>query len=450
MKKKYETYLIAEIIVLTLFCNILAGSEAQELGVKIERNVPVKMRDGTILRADVHRPDRGGPYPVLVHRTPYNKKRSNFDEFVKAGYIVVRQDARGRYESEGKFESVWRFKTHDADGYDTVEWAAKLPGSNGKVGTFGMSYDAFLQWRLAPLRPPSLVAMSAWSNPARCTDMSPGTIRPGFRLGWWAFMALDMRRRQNLPGVHTEWEHRKLWNEEEAKWLNWLPWLELPEDFFGYETTAVKSWLKNPHADPWKLDERCKDVSVPNLDIVGWYDQFNGDMLLFRMMVKEAKTKVARAGSRIIIGPWTHGTYRRKYGNIDFGPDATLDKIAVQIRWFDYWLKGKQNGVYKDPPVKIFVMGDNKWRDEQYWPLRRTKEKILFITSDGRSNTPSGDGKLADKKPHSSGTDKYVYDPNDPVPTLYGASDTIPLTIIRKINVRCPRDRTSLFIKLNH
>ena len=155
METKYKTYLIAKILLVTSLCSILAGSETEELGVKIERNVPVPMRDGTILRADVHRPDHGGPYPVLVQRTPYGKDRRNFDRFVKAGYIIVCQDVRGRYESEGKFESIGRFNTHDAeDGYDTVEWAAKLPRSTGKVGTFGASWNAFLQWRLAPLRSP--------------------------------------------------------------------------------------------------------------------------------------------------------------------------------------------------------------------------------------------------------------------------------------------------------
>ncbi|MBW3542115.1 MAG: CocE/NonD family hydrolase, partial [Planctomycetes bacterium] len=142
------------------------------MGVIIERNVPVPMRDGVVLRADVHRPDRGGPHPVLVMRTPYSKQGRRFDRYVQAGYFVVCQDARGRFQSDGEWESFVRFETNDArDGYDTVEWAARLPGSTGRVGTFGASYNAFLQWRLAPLRPPSLVAMSAQSIPARYTDL---------------------------------------------------------------------------------------------------------------------------------------------------------------------------------------------------------------------------------------------------------------------------------------
>ena len=417
--------------VLTFVCTVLAGTETDQLRVKTERNVPVKMRDGVILRADVHRPDRGGPYPVLVMRTPYGKG-GRFERYVKAGYIVVCQDARGRYDSEGKWESFLRFETHDAeDGYDTVEWAAKLPESNGKVGTFGGSYNAFLQWRLAPLRPPSLVAMSAQSIPARYTDLEgPGTIRPGRRLHWWVTnMAPDMRRRANRPGTHTPAEDRKLWTAGQSKrWLNFLPWLGLPREAFEDETEAVHYWLKNPHTDPWRLHEGCKEISVPNLDVVGWHDHCNGDMLLWRTMAKEAKTEVARNGSRIIIGPWSHaGRGRRSYGKIDFGPDAALDLVALQIRWFDYWLKGKPSGVEEDPPVKIFVMGDDQWRNEQCWPLRRAKDKILFLTSGGHANTPGGDGKLVGQTPEESGTDEYVYDPKEPVPSLHGAAlFTIP------------------------
>lgn len=425
MEKKYKTYFIAEIIILASFCSILAGSEAKELGVKIERNVPVKMRDGTILRADVYRPDRGGPYPVLVQRTP-NGKGGNFNRFVKAGYIVVSQDVRGCFESEGKWEFL-KVGRHDAeDGYDTIEWAAKLPGSNHKVGTFGRSTSAGLQWLLASLRPPSLVAMSAQSVTARRYDQEPtASIRPYvFLWGFATFCAPDMRRRANRPGVHTRWEADKLWEQGVSKkWVNFLPWLELPQELFQDQADNVKHWLNNPQFIHVKRDESCKNISVPNLDVTGWYDFCNNDMLLFRTMVKEARAEVARKGSRIIVGPWSHVTAgQRRVYSFDFGPNAALDNIAVQIRWFDYWLKGKQNGVDKDPPVRIFVMGDNKWRDEQRWPLRRAKDIIFFPTSGGHANTSRGDGKLIRDKPEQPSTDQYVYDPDNPVPTLGDSS----------------------------
>jgi len=423
MQTKYRTCLVAEILVLIFSCGALIASDSNEIKVVIERNVPVPMRDGTILRADVHRPDRGGPYPVLVRRTPYWRIRS-FDQFVKAGYIVVCQFARGRYGSGGRFESMCRFETHDAeDGYDTVEWAAKLRGSTGKVGTFGNSLEALYQWRLAALDPPSLVATSAISVAGRLWDAEkPCALRPGARMEWLQRLAFDMRRRAGLPGVGTEFEYEYLRKEESDKWTNWLPLSDLPQDFFAYETDTLKSWLRDPHADPWRLDEGCKDITVPNLDMVGWYDFANGDMLLYRTMVKEAKTETARKDSRIIMGPWGHtGLGMRRSGPIDFGRDAVLDISQLQIRWFDHWLKGIENGVEIEAPVKIFVMGDNEWRDEQHWPLQRTEEMIFFITSEERANTPSGDGKLVIARPGSSASDAYVYDPADPVPTPFGA-----------------------------
>ena len=404
------------------------GTSAGETGVIIERNVPAVMRDNVVLRADVYRPDSGGPYPVLVSRTPYGKHKGHFAQYVKGGYIVVCQDVRGRYASDGTWESFLHPQTHDAeDGYDTVQWAARLPGASGKVGTIGLSYGAFLQWRLAPLRPPALAAMSAHSVPARYTDLEgPGTIRPGRRLQWWIVtMTPDVRRRANRPGTHTESEAAALWNAGQAqKWLQFLPWLDLPPAVFEEDTPYVRYWLEHPQTDPWKLDAGCREITVPNLEVVGWYDHAKGDMLLHQTLVKEGKTREARKGSRLVVGPWSHSPPGgRKFGNIDFGPAADLDLVGLDIRWFDYWLKGKTNGVDRDAPVKIFVMGDNCWRDEAGWPLQRARPKELFLAGGGRANTPSGDGRLVWRRPGADGSDEYSYDPRDPVPTLFAAGN---------------------------
>jgi len=401
-----------------------AANAADPPQIRVEQDVAARMRDGVILRADVHRPAADGLYPVLVRRTPYGKQ-GKFDAYVKAGYIVVSQDVRGRYASDGQYESFLRDRTHDAeDGYDTVEWAARLPGSNGKVGTFGVSYDAFLQWRLAPLRPPSLVAMAAQSIPAHYTDVEePGTMRPGRRLVWWmTTMSPDMRRRENKPRTHTSVEARALWNAGEGQnILHFLPWLELPERVFDHEAPEMRAWLRQPFHDPWKLDQACKEVGVPNLDIVGWFDHANGRMLLFRTMLTEGRTETARRGQRIVIGPWGHWPRGlRRYGDIDFGPEAAPDLAAVDIRWFDYWLKGTSNGVDHDAPVRIFVMGANRWRDEQEWPLARAQDYELYLTGSGPANTPTGQGQLVRQAPKNAGQDQYRYDPRDPVPTLFG------------------------------
>jgi uncharacterized protein len=417
----------------------------EPIKVITERDVAVPMRDGVILRANVFRPDKKGKFPVLVLRTPYGKPSGGMDRYVKAGYIVVTQDARGRYASDGKWESFVRFETHDAeDGYDTVEWAAhKLAGTNGKVGTFGASYNAFLQWRLAALRPPSLVAMAASSIPARYTDLEgPGTIRPGRRMHWWVTsMAPNMRLRSGRPGITNKAEMKKLWNAgESTKWLHYLPWLHLPTEACEDETAAVRDWLKNPHTDPWNLQKDARRIQVPNLNFIGWCDHCNGNMLLDRTIMSEAATPTARNGSRTVVGPWAHSKNRR-YGNIDFGPDATVDVTGLQIQWFDHWLKKKKVGVDKTSPWRIFVMGDNTWRDEKEWPLQRTTKKVLFVSSDGAANAPTGDGRLLWQETAEMGNDQYAYDPLDPVPSLHG-----PGLQVRPTDQRPIADRSDILV----
>lgn len=427
MARNIESLLRCRFVSLLVLTIASAGSltaSDQSPGVIIQRDVPATMRDGVILRADVFRPEAEGRYPVLLMRTPYGKAGKNFTAQVRAGYVVICQDARGRYASDGKYESFVRAQTHDGeDGYDTVEWAAKLPYSNGSVGTFGASYNAFLQWKLAALRPPSLVAMAASSIPVRHTDLEgPGTIRPGRRLLWWyGTISPDLRRRAGRPGAHTGEEAAKLWAAGEGeRLLNFLPWLDLPDSLFEDEAEAVKAWLRAPHNDPWQLDQLCREIAVPNFDVVGWYDHCNGSIELHHKMVAEGYTEVARRGQRLVIGPWSHnGRGNPQQGKINFGAAAAMDLTPAEIRWFDYWLKGEANGVDRDAPVRIFVMGANRWRDEPHWPPERAVSRELFLTSGGRSNTPGGDGRLAAARPAGEGKDRYRYDPRDPVPTLW-------------------------------
>ena len=406
-----------------LIGGLIAALAAHGLGaVQMERDVPVPMRDGVILRAHVFRPDTPGPYPVLVLRTPYGKG-NQADAYVKAGYIVVLQDARGRHASDGLYESFYRADTHDGvDGYDTVEWAAKLRDANGKVGTFGISYDAFLQWRLAPLRPPSLVAMAASSIPPRLTDLEgPGTIRPGRRLNWfYNTMSPDMRKRSGGIEPHTSAAAKKLWDAgEDQRLMNFLPWQSLPDSVWGDEAGVLKDWLRQPHQEPWKLIDGCREVAVPNLNVVGWYDHCNDSIELHQAITRDGRTAAARQGSQLIIGPWSHVPHgARKQGNVDFGPEGGMDLVQAKIRWFDYWIKGAANGVDRDAPVRLFVMGANRWRNESEWPLARARPHTLYLDSAGHANTPAGDGRLVVAAP-AAATDRYRYDPKDPVPTLW-------------------------------
>ena len=400
-----------------------------------QNNVAIPMRDGVILKADIYRPadDSAGPYPVLMGRTPYNKNGMGKvgKKFAAVGYIVVCQDARGRYASDGQWESFLRFDTKNAqDGYDTVEWCAQLPNSTGKVGTFGSSYNAFLQWRTASLAPPSLVCMSAQSIPARYTDLEgPGSIRPGRRLQWWyGSMTHDLRKRSGSPGAKSAADAKALWKSESDQWLNFLPFQKLPRQFWEEESESVLAWMKNPYLDPWALHEDVPKTTVPNLDAIGWFDHCNGNLLLNTSIAAKAKTEVARNGSRSLVGPWSHtGRGGRKVGNIDFGPQAAVNLDAEQLRWFDYWLKGKDTGILDEAPYRIFVMGDNQWRDEPRWPIERAKMRTWYLGGGGSANTPAGDGQLLTEKPAGEGNDEFSYDPSDPVPTQYSAAAfTVP------------------------
>ncbi len=390
----------------------------------IDRNVPAPMRDGIVLRANVHRPLTGGPYPVLLMRTPYNKDKQHFDTYTKAGYIVACQDVRGRYASDGAWESWLRPRTHDAeDGYDSVQWAAKLPGANGKVGTIGLSYSAFLQWRLAALHPPALVAMSAHSIPTSYLDLEgPGTIRPGRRLRWWGVtMAPELRRHASRPGTQNETEAGVSWDAGEGEQLlNFLPWMNLPTSLYEDEAPFVRAWLANPRQDPWQLEKDCRKVAVPNLEVCGWYDHAKGDMLLQQTLMKSGASETARKGSKMVIGPWSHfPPGGRRFGNIDFGPAADISLPALDVRWFDYWLKNKANGLDREAPIRIFVMGDNIWRNEQVFPPKTAKSRIFFLGGKGKANTPDGNGTLAESVPVTDSPDHYDYDPRDPVRTLF-------------------------------
>src|SRR4051812_18918127 len=273
-------------------------------GIISEQNVAVPMRDGTILRANVFRPVEGGPFPVLLMRTPYGKPPKADERLVKAGFIVVTQDARGRYASDGQYESFVRGETHDgADGYDTVEWAARLPNSTGKVGMFGTSYNAFLQWKAAAARPPSLAAIAAFSIPASYIDLEgPGTIRPGRRLKWWqGTMSPDMRRKQGGPPPHTGAEAAKVWDAGEGeRLLHTLPWLELPDEIFASEAPFVKAWLREPWRDPWNLPRDASLTTVPNLNVCGWYDHCNGSIDLHTAIATSGGSEIAKKQSKLI------------------------------------------------------------------------------------------------------------------------------------------------------
>ncbi len=400
------------------------AEEDGALGVIVENNVPVPMRDGVILRANVFRPDAPGRFPGLLIRTPYGKAAGGYERYVRAGYVVVAQDSRGRHASDGEYVIFTVENTGDAeDGYDSVEWLAAQPYCNGVVGAMGASYNAWMQWMLARLRPPHLKAMCAYSIPMELTEVDwCGAFRPGRRVRWWlTTIAPDLRRRHGLPPPHTKEEANKIWEDiEHGRWLHFMPWLDLPRYLPPGLAEYAEDWLRHPNRKAWKFAEVHKEVEVPNLDFSGWYDHCNGTMGHLAGMQKNARTEVARAQTKLIMGPWNHGGIgQRKLGDIDFGPQAQFDIHDLIIRWFDHWLKGIDNGIDRQPPVRYFVMGSAKWKSANTWPPEGKSEAAYYLGGKGHADRADGSGSLVLEAPAEEGYDAYTYDPKDPCPTLW-------------------------------
>ena len=312
-----------------------------ELGILIERDVEVPMRDGVILRANLFRPNAPGSYPALVHRTPYGKAQLGLEEFIRAGYAVISQDTRGRYSSDGKYTLFTVPNTGDAeDGFDTVEWTAEQSWCNGRVGTFGTSYDAWMQYECARLRPPHLEAMSAVSIPTELTDLDwPGAFKPARRVRWWlTTIAPDIRRRDGWPAPHTPEQAEVIWEQiEQHAMLGLVPWATLVRHLPPSLATQVSDWFQQPNRKAWRFSQAHTEIAVPNLDFTGWYDHCCS-INHFTSMQQHARGIVARENSQIVIGPWNHVNLgKRQQGAFDFGLTAEVDIRQMQIRWFDFW-----------------------------------------------------------------------------------------------------------------
>ena len=375
--------------VLLLAASALSAWLLQDHAISSYSHADIKMRDGVTLRANVMLPAGEGKFPVLVYRTPYGKDRApeswtTFPKAVARGYAVVIQDVRGRYESEGDFDP---YKNEGRDGYDTIEWAAAQPWSNGFVGTFGLSYPGAVQWLAAVENPPHLKAMvpaMTFSTP-RNFFYSAGVF-DGSWLDWiWSNIAPDIRRRKNLPGPKTRAEVATTWQQEHERMQEFLPMSELPDlkDVapFYYE------WLAHPPADSWwdwaELRAKYARTHAAVLNISGWYDEAygpDGATTNFNGLLASRKGE-SNPRTATIIGPWTHGELERSYaGDRNFGKSAAVDYDEIILRWMDHYLKGIDNGVEREKPVRIFVMGDNVWRDENGWPLARAKDITLHLT----------------------------------------------------------------------
>ena len=392
--------------------------------VVVERNVAMKTRDGVTLYADVYRPKGDGPYPVLLQRTPYNKDGGSTFGHLAAehGFITVVQDVRGRYTSEGEW---YTFKHEGNDGYDAVEWAAALPHSNGKVGMWGGSYVGATQMLTAIAHPPHLAgicpvvtasnyhenwtyqggAFEQWFNESWTSGLAQDTVNRAFRDASNAMVGAKTLPLKDYPLFNMQVNpDPKTWTGKYAPYF--LDWLSHP--------TYDSYWKQ------WAIDEHYADIQVPALTVAAWYDLFQGGSLRNYMGIKAGGGDAARKGQHLIVAIGGHSGFGRKVGDVDFGADAPFDENAVTLAWYEYLFQGKQNEFATEKPVKLFVMGENKWRYEEDWPLKRAKETQYFLHSSGKANGAAGDGALSTQAAKSEVADVYTYDPADPVPTVGG------------------------------
>jgi putative CocE/NonD family hydrolase len=392
--------------------------------IRIQRHLAAPMRDGVKLYGDLYRPAREGKFPVLIVRTPYGVQRDGIHatliKFAQQGYAVYVQDVRGRYESEGNWDP---FRSEGPDGYDTIEWAAKQPWSNGKIGLEGGSYLGHVQWRAATQSPPSLVTaipQVASTDIYKNWLSHGGAFRLSFNYGWGV---VRMPNRIMLP---QSW-HTDASSPPELKYekiLRHLPLKDIDLAAAGSPVPHFRDWLTHQSFDKyWQSisDEEAFDkVKVPVHTTGGWFDIFlNGTINGFTGVRRKGGTEKARRETKMIIGAWGHGP-SQKFGDVDFGPTANRKMFDRQLRWYDHYLKGEDNGIDREPPIEIFYMGVNKWQHAQDWPLPNTKFTPYYLASSGKANTAGGDGVLATAKPAGGGTDKYSYDPANPVPTVGG------------------------------
>jgi putative CocE/NonD family hydrolase len=420
--KKLSIFTLLIAFIALVFASHSANAVLDE--IKIERYQAVPMRDGVKLYADLYRPRADGRYPVLVVRTPYGVQRDGVHEtmikFAKRGFAVVIQDTRGRYESEGKWEP---FRNEAKDGYDTIEWAAKQPWSNGKVATQGGSYLGHVQWRAASLAPPSLVAMFpavASTNIYANWITLGGAFRLSFNYGWGV---VRMPNRIMLP----QYWHSENYSPQELKYETILKHLPLKDgdlESASYAVQHYRDWVAHPgYDDYWKEisdEENFSKIRVPVHTSGGWFDIFlQGTINGYTGVRKYGATEQARSRTRMIIGAWGHGP-TQKFGDVDFGPQNMRVQFETELRWFEHYLKGVDNGIDREPPVEIFYMGANQWQHEQDWPIPGTRFTPYYIASGGAANSASGNGSLSENVLSGAPSDQYDYDPQNPVPTLGG------------------------------
>src|SRR4051812_27862285 len=360
--------------------------------------------DGAKLASYIARPVGNGPFGVVMQRTPYTRILHPAGRYWAArGYIFVAQHVRGRDVSDGK--DFGDYDTDVRDGYDAVEWAAALPGANGRVGLIGHSDEGRLAWYAAVSAPPHLAALApsaASGDPWRIVPYEDMVFSP-INVAWACLMRARTLQDINDLDIGAALMH--------------LPLSTLPQTLGCGHVALWDRWLAHPDLDAyWRAHAVVTNIAkvrAPVLQISGWYDDSRGPIDYTNALNKVP----GHPFMRLVMGPGAHKGVDYVAG--EFGAQSRVDTRMLQLRWFDHYLLGKDNGVDREPPVDIFVFGDNAWRKEPAWPLARAVPTKWYVSSGGRANTSAGDGEL-DTLPPAGGAaaDTFTYDPANPTPYL--------------------------------
>jgi len=404
------------------------AAPAQPTDIVVQHDVPMKTRDGITLFADIYRPTAPGKFPVILMRTPYDKSVSwavsPAHKMVLRGYVVIIQDVRGRYTSEGEW---YPFRHEQADGFDTVEWVAGLPYCDGKVGMMGASYVGATQMLAAIGQPPHLAGIAPEVTASNYHDgwtYQNGAFEQWFDQNWTSQLAQNTLQRL----IHQ--------NANALVGVPMLPLANYPVFNFGQlpadaQLTALivpyyLDWLAHPdYDDYWKqssIEENFAKIAVPMLQVGGWYDIFSAGTLRNYMGAKaHGSTEPARTQQHLLMQIGGHAGFGRRIGDVDFGPHALENEYTDAILdWYDFLFKGIRNAFATDKPVKLFTMGANEYRQHDDWPPPQAVPTKYFLHSNGKANSLRGDGSLSVSASKSEPSDTYVYNPTNPAPTIGG------------------------------
>ena len=389
----------------------------------LKKDILCPMRDGVLLAMDLLIPEGGGPFPVILERTPYDKNNSrnaSTENYARCGYVVALQDVRGRFNSDGNFDP---YRQEHQDGFDTINWIDEQSWCDGNVGMIGGSYSGQTQWYSASQTPKALKAIIPVESPpgnAFVNEPLYGGVMILALLEWNACMGRRSAKATDIQTLLTE--HKD--------YFDVLPLAKAGQASGVHCAWWEQVWLDHPSYDDfWKscgYEHLWSKMTVPALNISGWWGlNFNGAPRNFVGMREQGATVEAREGQRLVIGPWPHWVNgRRTLNGVDLGVNAVTGLSHYNLKFFDYYLKGKtDNGLLEDSRVHVYVVGANEWWEADQWPLPGTIPTALYLHSEGRANSHRGNGSLSFTQPGDEPADEYIANPLDPVTTHWNLHD---------------------------